>query len=208
MGGTPRNANVRNVCESCDILVGTPGRLTDLITEVPELNSKMKNLKVLIFDEADQILDMGFKKEVDQIVNNVSSDRKTFMFSATFSDSIKKIAAYTLKKGFVNIDTVPANETDTHLKIKQSSLVVPYKDHIPLMYHIIRDHQKANPNFKMIFFFQTTKMVKAMTSIFKGLNVDVMELQSKMEQSTRSRVYSRFRSARNAILFTTDISAR
>jgi ATP-dependent RNA helicase MSS116 len=168
----------------------------------------MKSLKVLIFDEADQIIDMGFKREIDEIVSRINHDRRTFLFSATISEPIKKIANSYLQHGFKHIDTVPENETDTHLSIKQSSLVVPYKDQIAIMHHILKEHKKEFPAYKVIVFFQTTKMVTTMTRIFQELNMDVMELQSKMEQVKRSKIYSRFRSARNAILFTTDISAR
>jgi ATP-dependent RNA helicase MSS116, mitochondrial len=208
VGGTSRQKLLYEINMGCDILVGTPGRLNDIIESDATTGARMKNMKVLIFDEADQLLDMGFKPDMMRISSRLANDRRTFMFSATLARPIREIAAEILSPGYTDIDTVPANETDTHLKIKQSSLVVPYKEHIPLLTHIVTQHRESKPLGKIIVFFQTTKMVQLMTSIFKQMNMDVMEIHSGLDQQKRTRVSARFRAARSAILFTTDVSAR
>ncbi|KAI8896414.1 P-loop containing nucleoside triphosphate hydrolase protein [Globomyces pollinis-pini] len=209
LGGSNRTACVRGIGElQTDILVATPGRLNDIINE-QQIRNKLSSLQVLVFDEADQLLDMGFQKEIEYITKFLPKERDTFMFSATLSKSIRNIASETLRPNYKDLDTVPVNEVDTHMKIKQSHIVTPYVNHFPILYEIIQKHKISEPTYKIIVFFPTTKLVNFATEVFTRLpKVDVMQIHSKLTQQARTKVSDRFRAARSAILFTTDVSAR
>ncbi|KAL2918341.1 hypothetical protein HK105_202268 [Polyrhizophydium stewartii] len=210
VGGESRSRNIRMINNSsCDILVATPGRLNDLLASVPSVRSELEGLKVLIFDEADVLLEMGFRKEIESINHNLPSQRQTFLFSATITREVRSIARETLRDGFVSVDTVPANESDMHQKISQSYVIVPYSQQLAMLHDVITEHRKSNPLAKVLVFFNTTKGTRFFSETFNRLDdMDVLEIHSGLTQAGRSRVAERFRSARSAVLFTSDVSAR
>jgi ATP-dependent RNA helicase MSS116 len=209
VGGTSRNHLIRALkMNKPGIIVGTPGRMMDIIDNAPEIKKHIENLKVLIYDEADQLLDMGFKRDIEAITESLPKDRSTFMFSATISPEIRKIAANVLGDHFEDIDTVDEKDEDTVLSIKQSYLTVPLKTQIGVLYDIIQKHRNSHIKPKIMVFFQTTLATKLFSRIFKQMGVDCLEIHSGLEQKQRSNVSNCFRSATSAILFTSDVSAR
>ncbi|KAJ3272768.1 hypothetical protein HDV01_005296 [Terramyces sp. JEL0728] len=212
VGGTGRLQSLNRILnQKTDILIATPGRLNDILGAEKALQRKFMDLNVLIFDEADQLMDMGFQKEIDRILSNLppKQQRKTFMFSATLSNEIKAIAHSSLHEEYQYIDTVPANEVDTHMKIKQSYLVAPHKEHFYLLQEIIQKHKESTPASKIIVFFSTTKLVSYAKNVFEqALALDIMEIHSRLTQQQRVRVSDKFRKSRSSILFTSDVSAR
>ncbi|KAH6564601.1 hypothetical protein BASA50_008595 [Batrachochytrium salamandrivorans] len=210
VGGESRMRNIRDITQSnCDILVATPGRLNDLLNNEPAVRRQLQGLKMLIYDEADVLLDMGFRKELDDINHNLPKERQTFLFSATISKEVRSIASSTLRRDYVSIDTVPANENDTHLKIQQSHVVAPHTQMMALLYDMISHHRKTTPNGKVLVFFNTTKTTNFITNVFNDMNdMDVLQIHSKLTQQQRSKVADRYRRSNSGILFTTDVSAR
>lgn len=163
----------------------------------------------LILDEADQLMDMGFREEIEEIGGYLPEKRQTFMFSATISRAIASVANSVLAPGYKAVDTVPKNDVPTHLKTQQSQIVVPYSQQPALMYSIIKKHQEEHPAAKIIVFFPTTKVVGYLARVFGELpGMDVLELHSKLTQMQRQRISERFRRAYSSILFTSDVSAR
>ncbi|TPX72886.1 hypothetical protein SpCBS45565_g00217 [Spizellomyces sp. 'palustris'] len=211
VGGPGRNRFISLIKsrQRTDVLIATPGRLLDMLENVPEFQSKCQGLETLIFDEADQLLEMGFRDSISAIVDKLPSQRQTFMFSATLSPGIQAIAKKTLQPGYDYIDTVPANETPTHLKVRQTYAVLPYSQQLPILYDIIHQHRQSNPAAKIIVFFPTTKVVSYLAGVFNDIpGMDIMEIHSKLTQMHRTRVAQRFRRAHSAVLFTSDVSAR
>lgn len=210
VGGTNRTKSVQNLVHSkVDIIVATPGRLNDVLTNEPRVRQKLEGLEVMVFDEADQLLEMGFKKEIESIVSNLPSNRSTLMFSATLNDQIKEIATSTLRKGYKFIDCVPKNEVETHMKIKQSYVIAPYKDQLYLLHEILRKHKETVPNSKVIVFLPTTATVTYVSKVLNGIqSMDVLQIHSKLDQRQRSRISDQFRRSRSSVLCTTDVSAR
>jgi ATP-dependent RNA helicase MSS116 len=154
---------------------------------------------------------MGFAKELEIIQNQLlpKTERSTYMFSATLSKAIKSLATDSLNSNHKYIDTVPANEVSTHLRIKQSFIVSPFSLQAVTLDSVLNGHKETTANPKIIVFFSTTKLVSYMASIFNELpNTDILQIHSKMDQRQRSRVAERFRQSRSAILFTSDVSAR
>ncbi|KAI8820593.1 P-loop containing nucleoside triphosphate hydrolase protein [Fimicolochytrium jonesii] len=210
VGGEKRLRQLDGLEQSrVDFLVATPGRLLDLLQGSAHLREKLMGIETLIFDEADQLLEMGFKDEIEKIAAFLPSTRQTFMFSATLSKQIKATARYVLKPSYDYVDTVPENDVPTHVTVKQTYSIVPYSQQLPVLYDVIRKHLDANPTAKIIVFFPTTRIVAYLARAFNELRrMDVLELHSKLDQNQRSKVAHKFRRATSSVLFTSDVSAR
>jgi superfamily II DNA/RNA helicase len=211
VGGDSKRRQVSKLERSrADIVVATPGRLNDMLSSVPRFKKMCENLKVLVLDEADQLLDMGFKQELQRILNQLPTERQTMLYSATISPEIREnLGKFALSPEYDLIDTVGKNEANTHLHVKQSALVAPYTDQFSLIRDVLQTGEAAQKG-KVIVFLPTTKATMVYSEIFKRLLPDrtIYEIHSKKGQDQRSRIASRFRSSSNSILFTSDVSAR
>ncbi|CAO3703675.1 unnamed protein product [Rhizopus stolonifer] len=210
VGGDSKRRQISNIeRQRCDIVVATPGRLNDMLKSVPRFKKMCQNLKVLVLDEADQLLDMGFKRELQDILSEIPEKRQTMLFSATVSPEIRKnLGDFALSPNYELIDTVGENDVNTHMHVKQSAVVAPFQEQFAL----IRQHldTKAKDD-KVIVFLPTTKATMLYADLFKRFlpNRNIFELHSKKAQDVRSRIAERFRRAdKGAILFTSDVSAR
>ncbi|KAF9915357.1 hypothetical protein BX616_006329 [Lobosporangium transversale] len=210
VGGESKSQQIRQLnSKRVDIVVGTPGRLNDMIESVREFRSQLEGVKVLILDEADQLLDMGFKDSIENIVDALPKERQTLFFSATVSSQIKSIARTSLKPNFTFIDTVDPNEANTNLQVNQSYCVTSYEQQLPLLHHIIEDHKRKNPHGKVMVFLPTTRGTQLYASLFEELtSYRLFSLHSKKSQEQRTKTSDRFRKSRGSIMFTSDVSAR
>ncbi|KAG0006832.1 hypothetical protein BGZ65_003081 [Modicella reniformis] len=210
VGGESKGAQIRQlVSRRVDFVVGTPGRLNDMIESVREFPTMLEGVKTLILDEADQLLDMGFKDSIESIVAAIPKERQTLFFSATVSSQIKSIARKTLKPDFTFIDTVDPNEANTNLQVEQSYCITPFEQQVPLLARIIDDHKKKNPAGKIMVFLPTTRGTQLYASIFDQISsYPHYSLHSKKSQDARTRTSERFRRTKGAVMFTSDVSAR
>lgn len=237
VGGTSIDSDKRalNRPSGVDIIVATPGRLLQHLEETKGMVNMCKASKVLIFDEADRLLDMGFKRDIDKIVNylkpvTTSRDaenpmnkftRQTLLFSATFSNEIKEIASQALRKGYEVIDTVGEEEEQTHAHIPQSMIVASLDNQMEVLSKLIAQ-QMTMPQYKVIVFFPTARQTGFFAELFNaadastitsvaGKAVDhlpILEIHSRKSQAQRTRASDQFRSSANAILFSSDVTAR
>ncbi|WVO16479.1 hypothetical protein L204_104156 [Cryptococcus depauperatus] len=215
VGGESRGAQLRNWKNRKDIIVATPGRLRDLLGE-PKVKDAIAKTDMLILDEADTLLDMGFSDDLEFIIDHLPQDRQTLFFSATVSREIRDIARKSLRKGHQVIDCVPKNETNTHLHIPQYYTVLPSAaDQIPHILRLIAHDQLVNPKSKIILFLNTTKHTMLAATLIRELSrqlpshTTVYEIHSKLNQNQRTRASDRFRKeSRPSILITSDVSAR
>ncbi|KAF9275494.1 hypothetical protein BGZ68_010760 [Mortierella alpina] len=210
VGGESKGLQIKKLnSKRVDIVVGTPGRLNDMIESVGEFRRQLEGVKTLILDEADQLLDMGFKDSIESIVEALPKERQTLFFSATVSKQIKSIARTSLKPDFTFIDTVDPNEANTNLQVNQSFCVTPYEQQLPLLAKIIEDHKERNPHGKVMVFLPTTRGTQLYASLFEELtSYRLFSLHSKKSQDQRTRTSDRFRKSRGSIMFTSDVSAR
>jgi ATP-dependent RNA helicase MSS116 len=174
----------------------------------------------LILDEADTLLDMGFTEDLNYIVDHTPKDRQTFLFSATVSPSIKKIARKYLDKDNLVIDCVPENESNVHEHIPQYATVVPSaKEQLPHVLKLLAADQLTNPGkSKSIVFLPTTKLTQLYATFIRELSqslpageqTQVYEIHSKLEQRRRSKASDAFRQDDSgaSVLVTSDVSAR
>ncbi|WWC86961.1 uncharacterized protein L201_001842 [Kwoniella dendrophila CBS 6074] len=198
-----------------DIVVATPGRLKDLLSE-EEVKSAIEFTDQLILDEADTLLDMGFSQDLNHIISHLPKERQTFLFSATVSREIAAIARKSLKQGHKVIDCVPKNESNVHLHIPQHYTVVPSAaDQIPHILRLIAHDQLLNPHSKIIVFLNTTKLTMLTATLIRELkdslpkDINVYEIHSRLDQNQRSRASERYRrDTKPSVLVTSDVSAR
>ena len=238
VGGTSIDSDKRalNRPSGVDIIVATPGRLLQHLEETKGVVNICKAAKVLIFDEADRLLDMGFKRDIDKIVNylkpavTTSRDpvdplnkftRQTLLFSATFSNEIKEIAGQALRKGYEVIDTVGEEEEQTHAHIPQSMIVASLDNQMEVLSKLIAQ-QMTMPKYKVIVFFPTARQTGFFAELFNaadpssitsvgGQSVEhlpILEIHSRKSQAQRTRASDQFKSSSNAILFSSDVTAR
>ncbi|WVW78514.1 hypothetical protein I302_100469 [Kwoniella bestiolae CBS 10118] len=198
-----------------DIVVATPGRLKDLLSE-EEVKSAIEFTDQLILDEADTLLDMGFSQDLNHIISHLPKERQTFLFSATVSREIAAIARKSLKPGHKVIDCVPKNESNVHLHIPQHYTIVPSAaDQIPHILRLIAHDQLLNPHSKIIVFLNTTKLTMLTATLVRELkeslpkDINVYEIHSRLDQNQRSRASERYRrDTKPSVLITSDVSAR
>ncbi|CAG8650088.1 4940_t:CDS:2, partial [Funneliformis caledonium] len=169
-----------------------------------------RGVKTLILDEADQLLDMGFREDIQNIVEFFPKERQTFLFSATVSSQIRQIAKMSLKPDYTFIDTVDPNDVNTNLQVKQSYIITPYDSHLNVIRNVMKEHKKSHKNGKIIMFLSTRMGTMLYAEFLRNLgDIEVYELHSGLSQNQRSRVSERFRKSRNsAVLVTSDVSAR
>lgn len=186
------------------------------------MNVLLKCIK-LILDEADTLLDMGFRDDIAAIAGHLPSTetRQTFLFSATISAAVREIARQHLNKNHKFINTVPVDESPVHAHIPQYSTVLPSGAHqIPYIMKLLAHEQLSNPTgSKTIVFFPTTRMTQLFATIVRELKdkllpaghaTSVYELHSRKEQRSRESTSSQFRAERksHSVLITSDVSAR
>ncbi|KAJ2616096.1 hypothetical protein EV177_001237 [Coemansia sp. RSA 1804] len=152
-----------------DIVIGTPGRLIDFLSNNPEFSDIASRTKVLVLDEADMLLDMGFSQEISEISSRLPTERQTFLVSATINSKVKSLARTTFNRGFDLIDCVDKNDSNTHAHIKQEYISVEPSHHFPVLCDIIQSHMDKNKEnkkgSKVVIFLPTVKSTVAYSRV-------------------------------------------
>ncbi|OJT03481.1 DEAD-box ATP-dependent RNA helicase 26 [Trametes pubescens] len=224
VGGLPKRAQLREWnTRRRDIVVATPGRLRDCIENEPRFADEIKTAEQFILDEADTLLDMGFREDLQAIteVLKPSPERQTFMFSATVSKPIQQIARKTLAENHKFINCVPDNALPTHLSIPQYYTGLPSaEDQIPHILNLIAHDQLSNPGkSKVLVFLPTTALTQLYSSLLQESGNRILpvggktrwgDLHSRMTMSARMRVSDWYRKDKSgaSVLVTSDVSAR
>ena len=215
VGGTNINSDKRNLKSGpVTVLVATPGRIIDLIENFPEMVPMLAGLRVVIMDEADRLLDMGFKPSIDKIIRFLppKENRQTLLFSATVPKGVLQIAADALRPNYALVDTtgLAADDSgDTHLHVHQEYVVVPFEDTLPAISAVIAKHIAENPtDYKIIVFFTTARVTGFMAQVFAESGLDVLEIHSRKSQGHRNTVSQKFKTGKRMLMFSSDVSAR
>ncbi|PRP78120.1 hypothetical protein PROFUN_13922 [Planoprotostelium fungivorum] len=221
IGGTNINSEKNKLMSKCDILVATPGRLIDHMND-PEFNKKLLYLNTYILDEADRLLDQGFAPAIDKIHSNLPDRRRyvrqNLLFSATIPPGVNKIARDLLdSSNFVHFSTIPPDDVETHKKVNQYCITSSIHDqHAMLQSLIATEHAHSTPEdpFKAVVFFTTARGSGFAFDAFSNLKVKPfntlkkVEIHSRMSQTARVRAADNFKTMKEGILFTSDVSAR
>lgn len=187
-----------------NVLIATPGRLLQHLQQTPDFN--LDSLQMVIIDEADRILEMGFEECINSILEYLPPQRQTCLFSATLSKSIKSLTRLSL--GSYEYINVMPNKDDLAVKKKliQHYTIIDLPNKFNLLFSFIKNHL----NHKTIVFLSSCKEVRFVYESFKVLHpgVPIMEIHGKQKQSKRTAVYFSFLEKTEAVLFCTDIAAR
>ncbi|CCH40859.1 DEAD box RNA helicase (Hca4), putative [Wickerhamomyces ciferrii] len=187
-----------------NILIGTPGRILQHLDQTVGMDTN--NLQMLVLDEADRILDMGFKKTLDDIVSNLPPTRQTLLFSATQSKSISDLARLSL----TNPKYIGVKETDDQIatpeSLQQSYITVNLEEKLDTLFSFIKTHLKA----KILVFLSTSKQVHYVYETFRTMQpgVSLMQLHGRQKQTARTETVYKFSKAQHVCLFATDVVAR
>ena len=213
VGGTNKNKDVRGLSGTTPIVVATPGRLLDHLQN-GGLAERMTRLDALIFDEADQLLDMGFRPDIERILRLLQpsrQSRQTLLFSATIPDSVTEIASIAMRKDYNFVDTVGEDSEQTHLHVQQQLMVAPQELQISALANIL-ERETNNKPYKIIVFFTTARLTGFMAELFNSVQdqtgYDVLEIHSRKSQKQRERASDQFRKSKNALMFSSDVTAR
>ena len=213
IGGTNKDREMKKISDGCDILVATPGRLMDHLSD-EEVQYQMKSLQTLVLDEADRMVDMGFLPSIKKIMTYLpKGPRHTMLFSATIDNDVKDVAHLFLKNDYQFISTIPPGEAATHERVDQYLVSVPrFTDHAPALLSLIRSELAAaqSQDFKAIVFAVTAAHADFYGHILSASQklAPVSVLHSRLTQTKRTRVTDDFRKATNGICVATDVIAR
>ena len=180
-----------------DIVVGTPGRILD---HIKRRKINISKVKILVLDEADRMLDMGFVHDVSTIVSYCPQERQTLLFSATISEDIIKIS----KKYMKNPKEVSVDNRIDPSKLAQVFYDVPSTQKFSLLVHLLKEEKS-----KLVMIFCNTKRNTDM--IARNLvkqNFDALALHGDLNQAKRTRVLENFHKSEKFILVCTDVAAR
>ena len=181
-----------------DILVATPGRLLDLHGQNAV---NFKQLEVLVLDEADRMLDMGFIHDIRKILATLPRNRQTLMFSATFSNDIRSLAK-TLVRNPVEISVTPRN---TAVKaIEHWIAPVDKKQKPALLAHLIQEEDWQ----RVLVFSRTKHGANKLTSYLEGKKITAAAIHGNKSQNARTKALAAFKDGRVRVLVATDIAAR
>lgn len=196
-------ARERDHIKATNIVICTPGRLLQHMDETA--NFECSSLKMLVLDEADRILDLGFQHTVNAIIQNLPMQRQTLLFSATQTRSVRDLARLSL----VEPEYVAVHEhskCSTPHRLTQSYVLCSLPDKLSVLFSFIRSHVTN----KIIVFMSSCKQVKFVYEAFRRLRpgVPLMALYGRQKHLKRMAIYTDFCRKKTSILFCTDIAAR
>jgi ATP-dependent RNA helicase RhlE len=197
-GGVSQGTQVRALQKGVDTLVATPGRLLDLIGQG---HVKLGDVEVLILDEADRMLDMGFLPDLRRIVAHVPRDRQTLMFSATMPSEIRQLAAQWLRQP---VHVQVAREAAPAEKVLQSVYLVEPRHKPALLAHFLRN----TPGTRTLVFSRTKHGADKIVRLLKREGIPSAAIHGNKSQAARERVLAHFKSDQLPVLIATDIAAR
>jgi len=198
-GGQDVEAQLHKLKSGCDLVIGTPGRLLDHIRR-ETLN--LSRVKTLVLDEADQMLHMGFLKEVQTIIEATPPSRQTMLFSATLPDNVRHLAgAYT--KNAEQISITPAEKVPAR-NIRQIALECTDRNKYDALKFLIN---RDNPYLAVVF-CRTKRRASKLNEEMQLEGYNSAELHGDLSQNKREQVMRAFREARLQILIATDVAAR
>ncbi|ATY67112.1 ATP-dependent RNA helicase DBP4 [Cordyceps militaris] len=186
-----------------NILICTPGRMLQHLDQTAGFDAN--NLQLLVLDEADRIMDMGFQADVDALVEHLPKERQTLMFSATQSKKVSDLARLSLKDPeYVSVHEAAISATPTNLQ--QHYIVTPLHEKLDTLFGFI----KASLKSKIIVFLSSGKQVRFVYESFRHLQpgIPLLHLHGRQKQVQRLEITNRFRAAKEACLFATDVVAR
>lgn len=197
-GGVEQEQQIRTLNNGIDVLVTTPGRMFDLISQG---HLDISKLEFLVLDEADLMLDLGFMKDIQDVIKHIPNKRQTLFFTATISKKIKTLA-YSVVRDAIRIQISPKNPVAKN--IDHAVAFVEMDDKRFFLENILKEYED-----KMFIVFARTKVrVERIVAAMERVNVKTQAMHGGIDQKDRFAIFERFRSGENNVLITTDVAAR
>ena len=197
-GGVEQENQIKTLKEGVDVLVTTPGRMFDLISQGFVDVSK---LEIFVLDEADLMLDLGFNKDIQDLIRKIPKNRQTLFFTATISKKIKSLA-YDVVRDAIRIHVSPQNPVSKNVDHAVASIEMDDKR------FFLENILKEYPEKKFIVFARTKVRVERIVAAMARVTVNSEALHGGIEQNDRFAILDRFRSGENNVLITTDVACR
>lgn len=197
-GGVDQDPQIERLKKGVPIVVATPGRLFDLLSQG---YLKLDKVRILVLDEADHMLDLGFLKDIQDLTRRLPRNRQTLFFSATINDRIKKLA-YSLVENPIRIQISPKDPVAKN--INHSVAFIEMDDKRFFLERLINE----NPKSKILVFVRTKIRAERVQKALKRVNLDSLTIHSDKDQKERFSVMKQFRNGQVLLLIATDVSAR
>jgi len=197
-GGVEQDPQIEKLEEDIEILVATPGRMFDLVSQGYIFFDRVQ---LLVLDEADHMLDLGFIKDIRDLIRFLPHKRQTLFFSATINETIKKLA-YSLVRNPIRIQIAPKNPVAKN--IIHSIAYVEMDDKRFFLERVINE----NPDSKMLIFVRTRVRAERVSKAMERVGIKTQAIHGDKDQAERLRLMEEFKTGDNKILITTDLSAR
>jgi ATP-dependent RNA helicase RhlE len=197
-GGVEQAPQIEKLKNGIDIIIATPGRLFDLESQG---HISFNGVEILILDEADHMLELGFKHDMNQLVQKIPRKRQTLFFSATINEHIKDLA-YSLVQKAVRIHISPKDPVSKN--IDHSVAYIEMDDKRFFLERII----KENPEKKILVFVRTKIRAERVFKALERVEIQSQTIHGNKDQDERSEVMQQFKEGTNKVVIATDISAR
>ena len=197
-GGVDQDPQITRLVKGIDVLVATPGRMFDLVSQG---YVKLEKIQFLILDEADHMLDLGFIKDIQDLIRFLPKKRQTLFFSATISPSIKKLA-YSLVTNPIRIQISPKNPVAKN--VRHAVAFVEMDDKRFFLERLIQE----NSEHKILVFVRTKVRAERVAKAMARVNIEARTIHGDKEQKDRLAVMNAFKKGEFKILIATDVSAR
>jgi len=198
VGGMDMRTERRSLERGAHIVVGTPGRLRDHITRG---NLDLSDVRAVVLDEADEMLDLGFREDLEFILESAPEDRRTLMFSATVPKEIAALAK-NYQRDAMRIST--ASDKEQHVDIDYRALLVVPADRENAIINVLRYYDAQNA----IVFCSTRAAVNHLTARFNNRGFSVVALSGELSQNERTHALQAMRDGRARVCIATDVAAR
>lgn len=197
-GGVEQDSQIAKLQKGIDILIATPGRMFDLSSQG---YIDLKSIEVVVLDEADHMLDLGFIKDIRDLIKYLPKQRQTLFFSATIDKEIKKLA-YSLVHNPIRIEISPKDPVSKN--IEHSLAFIEMDDKRFFLRHIINEHKTS----KILVFVRTKVRAERVQKALERSNIASMTIHGDKDQKERFLSMEKFRSGEIKVLIATDVSAR
>ncbi|TSC95763.1 MAG: ATP-dependent RNA helicase RhlE [Parcubacteria group bacterium Athens1014_10] len=197
IGGAPIHSQIQALRRNPHIIVATPGRLND---HLQQRTADLKNVKIVVLDEADRMLDMGFAPQIKRIFLKLPAERQTMLFSATLPPEIMRMATSFLKLP-IRIEVAPTGSIAEHLT--QEIFIIHKADKTRLVDKLLQQYLGAT-----LIFTRTKYGAKKLTRVIRDMDHSAAEIHSNRSLSQRKDAMAGFKSGKYRVLIATDIASR
>ena len=198
VGGVEQDPQIDMLLKGVDIIITTPGRMFDLTSQG---YIKMNLVEMVVLDEADHMLDLGFIKDIRDLIKYLPRHRQTLFFSATIDEKIKKLA-YSLVKNPIRIQISPKDPVSKN--VTHSVMFVEMDDKRFFLERLVNE----NPDTKILAFVRTQVRAERVCKAMERVGINALSIHGGKEQSDRLEVLNEFRTGNVKLLVATDVSAR